>query len=116
MREPFISYDDGVCSRATNPMSPFARADYICVASCRIVCRSAVLQGAETGYGFMMETDFDAELGVPTQFGVQGHEYVRAQPPSRPPLASIAILDFLSHTPLPLTVKPSPFVRGSRRV
>ena len=33
----------------------------------------------------MMETDFDAELGVPTQFGVKGHEYVRAQPPSRPP-------------------------------
>ena len=64
----------------------------------------------------MMETDFDAELGVPTQFGVKGHEYVRAQPPSRPPLASIAILDFLSHAPLPLTVKPSPFVRGSRRV
>ena len=44
----------------------------------------------------MMETDFDAELGVPTQFGVKGHEYVRAQPPSRPPLASIAVLDFLS--------------------
>ena len=33
----------------------------------------------------MMETDFDAELGVPTQFGVKGHEYVRAavKPPLR---------------------------------
>ena len=49
MREPFICYDDGVCSRATNPMDPFASADCL-TASCRIVCRSAVLQGAETGY------------------------------------------------------------------
>ena len=49
VREPFICYDDGVCSRATNPMDPFASADCL-TASCRIVCRSAVLQGAETGY------------------------------------------------------------------
>ena len=37
VREPFISYDDGVCSRSTNPMDPFASADCMCrhrVASC----------------------------------------------------------------------------------
>ena len=43
VREPFISYDDGVCSRAILPMSPFASADCMC----RIVCRSA--PGVATG-------------------------------------------------------------------
>ena len=99
-----------VCAHAPQILWTRLRALTVCVASCADPPCSKVLKPD------MMETDFDAELGVPTQFGVKGHEYVRAQPPSRPPLASIAILDFLSHAPLPLTVKPSPFVRGSRRV
>ena len=112
VREPFICYDDGVCSRATNPMDPFASA--VCLtASCRIVCRSAVLQGAETGYD-----------GDRIRRRARGPHSIRGQRPRicacaapfPPPLASIAILDFLSHAPLPLTVKPSPFVRGIRRV
>ena len=42
VREPFISYDDGVCSRATNPMSPFASADCMCrIVSHRVQIRRA---------------------------------------------------------------------------
>ena len=44
VREPFICYDDGVCSRATNPMDPFASADCLmsdCIVSHRVQIRRA---------------------------------------------------------------------------
>ena len=39
-----------VCAHAPQILWTRLRALTVCVASCRIVCRSAVLQGAETGY------------------------------------------------------------------